>query len=462
MSAKKIYRFIVIMLVLVLSACNLPVSQAATSEAPAVIDPTVSGAAPQTNVNSSGGMQVRFVNVTDGGSLEASFDEAGKPFVVIQFEVTGAVPFVVTLSANDLPVPGEARNDSGSLPYAGELKWYPLNGGGVYTLVVTALTDQKETARASAQVTISGVPVFTATPPPLDQAAARKRFAELYMQLYKIDVPAASLHRFDSVQYPEFSRWISAVYYEGQFHYIDLYDDGHYLESSLPYADPNHMDTSSAYTLCRPSGNYKVLVAFVDYGNITFNKDDAIAQVPVMADWMNQFYDNYARSQGFASAPMHISAQGVYLPVPTRGEVLTAAQVRTATGIDPAQFNFLIEIDIDADNTIGKVTWKGVLENGGGVALQGCGVPHTGEINIWSVVTVSTDVQGVLSMDFNHELSHLFGMKDSWPFASAKLPNGLVIDDWIPYDMFGWSDADSDGLPEVIDPTPYGTSGPLP
>ena len=35
-------------------------------------------------------------------------------------------------------------------------------------------------------------------------------------------------------------------------------------------------------------------------------------------------------------------------------------------------------------------------------------------------------------------------------------------DDWIPYDLFGWSDTDGDGVPEIIDPTPYGTSGPKP
>ena len=461
MSAKKNYRKIVTMLVFFLTACNLPSSPVAPSEAPAAVGPTASGAAPQTDANPSGGMQVRFVNVIDGGSINALFDEAGKPFIIIQFQVTGVVPLIVTLSANDILVPGEARNSSGSLPFAGEIKWYPMNGGGTYTLVVTALSDQKETAQTSVHITVGGAPAFTATPPPPDHAGAQKRFVELYKQLYNIDVPAPSLHRFDSAQHPDLSRWISAVYYKDDLHYIDLYDDGHYLESSLPYADPNHMSPSNAYTLCRPSGDYKVLVAFVDYGNVTINKDDAIAQVPIMANWMNQFYDNYAHSQGFKSAPMHISAQGVYLPVPTRGEVLTKAQVRTATGVEPAQFNFLIEIDIDANRTIGKTMGKG-LENGGGVALQGCGVPHYGEINIWSELSAATDVEGVLIMDFNHELSHLFGMMDSWPFISATLPDGLAIDDWIPYDLFGWSDADGDGVPEIIEPTPYGTRGPIP
>ena len=50
-------------------------------------------------------------------------------------------------------------------------------------------------------------------------------------------------------------------------------------------------------------------------------------------------------------------------------------------------------------------------------------------------------------------------MMDNWPFVHASLPDGQGIDDWIPYDMFGWSDADGDGIPEIIDSTPYGTTG---
>src|SRR5258706_2274774 len=461
MVAKSSHKLPVFVLALSLAACNLPSQQkvpSVPSEAP-LINSTESVPAPAGNSDSSGGMQIRFTNLTDGGSISGTLDESGKPQVVVQFEVTGIAPLIISLSANGVQVPGEARNTEGTLPYAGELKWSPLNGGGDYDLTATAVSDQKQIATTTAHITVTDIPAFTATPPPLDHTAAQRRFTELYKQLYKIDVPAPSLHRFDSPQRPDLSRWISAVYYRGGFHYLDLYDDGHYLESGGDYADPTHMSTSTSLIYCRPAGDFKILVAFVDYGNITFNKDEAIADVPTMAQWMNQFYDNFAISQGFKSSPMHISAQGVYLAVPKRGEVLTAAQGSTATGGGPAQFNFLIEIDIDADNTIGKTAWKGILESGGGVALQGCGTRYYGDINIWSVVNVSTNVHGVLVMDFNHELSHLFGMMDSWPFVSATLPDGLAIDDWIPYDLFGWSDSDGDGVPEIIDTTPYGTGG---
>ena len=84
------------------------------------------------------------------------------------------------------------------------------------------------------------------------------------------------------------------------------------------------------------------------------------------------------------------------------------------------------------------------------------------DVNVFSVARDETDIHGVLVMDFNHELSHLLGMRDSYPYVKVTLPDGLIIDDWIPYELLGWSDADGDGVPEIIDPTPYGTNGPKP
>ena len=158
---------------------------------------------------------------------------------------------------------------------------------------------------------------------------------------------------------------------------------------------------------------------------------------------------------------MHISAQGVYLAVPARGQLVTAQEVHAATGVDPARFDFLFEVDVDADNTVGASDFVyGLLAGGGGIALHAC-CESEYDVNVFSVA-METDIHGVLVMDFNHELSHLFGLVDNYPYATATLPDGLVICDWIPYDLFGWSDTDGDGVPEIIDPTPYGTSGPKP
>lgn len=413
----------------------------------------------------AGGMQLRLLNLSDGGSIAVSTDQNGKPFIPVKFEVSGSAPFSVTMTANGMLVPGEAKNDARVLPFIAELKWYPLNGGGSYDVVVSAIDDQKQTAQVSAHLTVTGIPAFTATPPPLDEAGARKRFAELFRQLYQIDIPAPAMQRFDFPASPNYSRWISSIYYKGERYYIDLYDDTHYDASALSYADPIHRSSQNGYILCRPAGNYKILVVFVDYGNAGANKADVLAQVGPITAWTNQLYDDYAHTQGFTTSPLHIQADGVYLsPPPAPGQMLTTAQILAATGVDPAKYDIVMQIDLDANNTTGNAQTKGLIEKEGGLALQGCGPRTKFDINIWSVVPSADEVQGGLIMDFNHELSHLFGMLDNWPFnpGGAITPDGQRHDDWITYAMFGWADSDGDGLPEILDPTPYGTQGPQP
>src|SRR5258706_4099585 len=421
------------------------------------------GSTPTVETASTGGMQVRFVNLVDGGTIIATVDKDGRLVVLVQVEVSGVASFLVDMSEIDLPVRGEARNPGAELPFHAELPWYPLNGGGSYTLVATALNDNKQTAQAIAHVTVTGIPVFTATPPPLDQAAARKRFTDLYQKLYGINIPMPSMQRFDFPKYPNFSRWISSIYYRSQRYYIDLYDDTHYELNQLPYADSSHPSQAGGFVLCRPAGDYKALVVYVDYGNLGLKKEDVLAQVPLMVDWTNNLYDDYAKSQGFASSPLHIQADTVYLPTPpSPGKPPTAAQILSATGVDPAKYNFVVEIDLDKENTVNRVSWNGAMEAGGGLAFGGCGKHEKFDINIWYVQMDARDTQGVLAMDFNHELSYLFGMLDNWAFSPSALtlPDGSQHDDWITYVMFGWSDSDGDGIPEIIDPTPYGTSGP--
>jgi hypothetical protein len=419
----------------------------------------------------SNGFQIRFLDFADGGTVSAAPGVDGKPVVIVRVQVTGQPPAVVTMTANGMYVPGDLRDPSGMMPFTGEFQWSPLNGGGQYTLVAQAASEDKQFVEVSANVTVTGMPVFTATPPPLNQPDAQARFHELYQQLYGIDIPAPSIQRFDFAQYPNYSRWISSIYYQGQRYYLELFDDTHYeLGPFLPYAGAVGHPEDGNYRYCRPAGEYRILVVFVDYGNLTIDKNDALAQVPIFGDWTNQLYSDFAYSQGFDSSPLHISAEAAWIATPPApGDIFTKVQIAAASGADPSNYDLVIQIDLDKNNTAGIKNFSGILDQGGGVALQGCGgFEKTGEVNIWSVVTSTqdsqTEVHGSLSMDFNHELSHLFGMLDNWPFKPSAItsPDGAMHDDWIPYTTFGWTDTDGDGIPEIIDPTPYGTTGPQP
>jgi hypothetical protein len=180
---------------------------------------------------------------------------------------------------------------------------------------------------------------------------------------------------------------------------------------------------------------------------------------------MNDLYTDYALSQGLSEAPLSIEAEGAFAgPPPEPGEVLTASQILSLTGKDAADYDLIMEIDLDPEVSFAARNYPGVLDTGGGLAMQGCDAPFFGAINIYSVVDDESTIEGALVMDFNHELSHFFGMVDNWPFSPSGIPgpSGQPVDDWIAYPMMGWTDVDGDGVIEILDPTPYGTSGPQP
>ena len=456
---------ILLVLGLILSACNFPVATPTRESGgtPASGSTLTSGPTPASL------MQLRFVNLTDGGMIPASLDPDGRPNVTIQVEVTGLVPISVNLTANGFPAVDagghnlEATNTAGSLPFTGEIPWSPLTGGGEYTLVASATAlDKSATVEATIHVTVTGLPVFTPTPPPPDMAGAQQRISELIQQEFGVSIPKPSVYRFDDPLRPDISRWIGSAYYKGTRYYIDLYDNTHYAWSTGDYSDLAHRLSGSSMVYCRPSGTFRVLTIFVDYGNAGANRDEALAKVPLVVSWLNGLYTNFALSQGLSTALMHVEADAAYVSAPPApGEFLTADQIRSLTGKEPSNYDFLMQIDLDVNGTLANRYYPDYIEAGGGVAMQGCGTETKyGIINIWSSIPDASNVEGGLIMDFDHELSHLFGMLDNWPFIQAAGPEGMPMDDWIPYVIFGWTDADGDGIPEIIDPTPYGTSNP--
>jgi hypothetical protein len=470
---------IVLLLGIFISGCNLVRPGSQTASAPTfqstqvlapsktigASNPSIATTSPS-NLAVSSQMQISFTNLVEGGSAAASLNPDGTPLVKVQFQVTGLAPFLVMLSVNGLPAVDasghsvQANNASGMSPFAGEIPWIPANGGGQYTLVVTAMTSDKQFAEATVHITVTGLAAFTATPPPLDLAGAQRRISELIQQNFNVVIPKPSVYRFDSTQNPAMSRWIGDAYYKGTRYYIDLFDDTHYIWSNAPYSDPAHRTGGDNWVLCRPAGNFRVLTIFVDYGNTGIDRSTALAKVPVVVAWLNGLYESFALSQGQSQPFMRVTADAAYVsPPPTPGDFLTAAQVISLTGKDPSAYDFLMQIDLDANGTLAHRFFSGVIESGGGVALQGCGSGNkNGIMNIYSSIADPGDLVGGIGMDFNHELSHLFGMMDNWPSISAAGPDGLGTQDWIPYVMFGWTDSDGDGIPEIIDPTPYGTT----
>ncbi len=461
-------RSLVTLLAVVIAAAGCRAAAASPSAATAQPSVAPASATPTPGLTANpSGIRVRFVDPADGSSVAATRDPSGRPLVPVRIQVDGAVAMLVYLTANGLPAVDkgghqlEAENKSGANPYTAEIAWSPAEGGGDYTLVATAMDTEKNVASATIKVTVTGIPHVT-LPPALTESQARAKVTQLIRDQFKVMIPRPSLQRFDFPTNPTRSRWIGAAYYMGMRYYVSIFDDGHVEWQNGPYADPAHR--SANVYMCRPAGSFKVLVVFVDYGNTGIAKSDAMAAVQPVVTWLNGLYAGFASSQGFGPF-MTVSADGAWVSAPpVHDALLTPAQIKTSTGKDVAAYDFTMQIDLDVDGGWGVHSAPGVMEPGGGFALNGCGRDTKfPAINIWSSIGSPGDLQGGLVMDFDHELSHLFGMMDDYPYKQDIAgPGSNRVDDWIPYVLFGWTDTDGDGVAEIVDPTPYGTTGPKP
>ena len=399
---------------------------------------------PTSGSTSVGGMQIQFLNVTDGGNLTATMDEKqGKPWVTAQVEVTGPVCVGVQLQEDGVVV-ASADNTSQASPFQAELNWYPRHGGGEYVLFVGAGDANKQAwATSQIRVTVTGVPAFTPSPPPPEQQEASKIMTQKYMELWKLDVPYPALHRFDSPD-PAASAWISAAYIGEQFYTLHLFDDRHVGSYSAPLNQP----VTEGSPTCRPAGTYRILVVFVDYGNTGLSREAALNTLQTGAAAINAQYADFAKQHGLAAPILQLQVTGAYVsPPPSPGKTITIEQVKALTGYDPAQFDLLAEVDLDSQNTYGGAA--------GGLAMNGCTGSGTQQVNLWSDVAAAYDMEYLPKTLLIHELDHLMGWAHDWPCG----PEGSFAEacnEEPPYLLFGWLDTNGDSVPEILAPNPYG------
>lgn len=400
---------------------------------------------PTSSSTSVGGMQIRFLNVTDGDSLPASMDDKqGKPLVTALVEVTGPVCVGVQLQEDGVVV-ASADNSNQASPFQAELTWYPRHGGGEYVLFVGAGDANKQAwATSQNRVTESGAQAFTPSPPPPEEHEASKIITQKYMELWKLDVPYPALRRHNDPD-PAASAWISAAYIGGQFYTLHLFDDRHVGSDSSPLNQP----ATEGSPTCRPAGKYRILVVFVDYGNTGISREMALNSLQTGTAAINAQYADFAKQHSLATPILQLQVTGAYVSLhPVPGKLITIEQVKALTSSDPAQFDLLAEVDLDAKNTYGGAA--------GGLAIYGCTGRRTQQVNLWSNVAAASDMEYLPKTLLIHELDHLMGWLHDWPCGPKGSPAESCNQE-PPYLLFGWLDTNGDGVPEILAPNPYGT-----
>jgi hypothetical protein len=454
-----------------LAGCNLGVGVARTEHpiAPAATSTSGGETAAVCGTSASGNLTVCFENIHDGQTIELKPGES----ISVQARASGVVIPGIGLAVDSGDSIPFATNTSGGDPFQSTFTWIPSAGAKSYQLTLQAMMDDKsEVALANVNIQVTGLPIISPTPAPEPGAVdpeIRTTVIETYRQKFGLNLPFPAIAK--KFRQGGTDPWVSTAYVGGSLYEVDIYPGGKVESYVDPLAPAKTVDlTKSLFKepLCKPAGTYAMLVVFLDFGNLSVTKDEVLADLVDGTRMANQAFAAYP-SAGPGSAPiLKIETTGVVISVPhdLADHRISPAQIRQYTGIDPAGFRWLAQVDLDAASTA-RMDWGGFEKISYGYAYTGCPAEQT-QTNIWMSVAKVDQLTGVDSQLaqtlLTHEVYHLFGLPGShiWPCTDGPQRDAADICGYqnVPGLLLGWVDTDNDGIPEILDPTPYGMPAP--
>jgi hypothetical protein len=437
----------------------------------ATAGPAATGTAQPCATSPDGTLKVCFLDVNDGQTFAVNPGESIK----ISAEASGAIVTGISLSTDIGNFAQYVENPGNANPFQAEFSWTPTLGSGTYRLKLETLTaDKMESASAVISVTVTGLASISPTPtlaPGAVYPEIKTRILAAYSTLFKLDLSAPAIIR--KFRTGGEDPWVSTAYIRNLLYDVELFPDGHVETWATPVFPNTNVDYATSYfkePVCRPAGVYSMLVVFLDFGNLKVGKDEILADLASATADANARYAEYP-SAGPGSAPiLQIHTTGVVIPVPkaVAGKLITPDQIRTYAGIDPSAFQWIAQVDLDSASTYRYAGGQSTEATSFGYAFTGCPAKQS-MVNIQITIDAAAQLQGTgIGIDDNvltgtmlaHEVFHLFGYPASHSWACTDGPQTDSADSCgigrPPALMLGWIDTDGDGIPEIMDSTPYG------
>jgi len=236
-----------------------------------------------------------------------------------------------------------------------------------------------------------------------------------------------------NIQYPAYvyseqnSRYTSTAYYEGKLYRLYVQEDG----STLPQVT----------TPVLPVGNIRVLSIIIDYPSLEFgeilNTLWREAQDSINDDhkkWADQLNLNQPLVQ-FVNQNLLIEPQEI-----SEASTSSLTIIANEYGYQQNDYDIIAFLDLNQE------------EPSGGFAVRKFQWVKIGWFYNEEQGTELTPskLRGIAYAIYHHEIGHLFGWDHEW---SDAVEGELFITD---PELFGWEDIDHDGVPEIMDSTPYG------
>jgi hypothetical protein len=329
-----------------------------------------------------------------------------------------------------------------------QLPWWPWRGNDKYVVKVFAdETPTIGTRRFTNEVTVrvEGIPPDVINPQNRIIAYYRERLGQNIFA-----PPITRMYNWSDTGHT----WESAAYIGDTLYMVTLDDHDDIRGGRVAISRPPRADESGV-PVQRPAGLYRVLIAFLDFGDTDITREDVLNAVPEVNRVVNEWHQNYARAHGLPKPILQLQMTGRYARVRPREQLdFTAAEIRTLTGVNPSDYNLLAQVDLSKEN-------RSAGRGAGGMSYFGNPGPRAERVTLWTTLPTSQNiVEHLAGVLFDHELAHCLGWIHPWSVGDG----GYVADEdrvsSIPSLMFGWTDTDGDGVIEIWDPTPYGMEKP--
>jgi hypothetical protein len=451
-------RLLVVLAILLaaLLACNLPNTQhPAPSVEPDTATPLASTLSPTPRPpTSTPTPQAWFIDVQDGQVLTAELHPDSRlPMVSLQIGLapdnSGMARYFV-LDADGMQVARVQNTFLDKAAASTTFNWTAWHGNGAYRLDLYKIDyGGRLLSQQTIHINVTGIPD--------DAPTLAQRFQAAYLQYFGLHLTSPVFTHF-MVENPGVSnlnRWISTAYIGDRFYWTYFYDE---IDSPMGYSTNLGGDGS---TYCRPAGDYRILLVLVDYGNTTIDHEKVLERLAASEAAANRRWSDYSASIGLTTPILRTETTQAYLEAPpSPGELLTVEQVKMLTGYDPADFDILVEVDLDLDNSVPRTvaqTYGDSIDRYGYALLGACRPGGAGKVNI--IIDFDQQQNMNKSVDwvvYDHELLHLFGWEHEWPNRDGSGPAQYNQLHPFPYTLFGWVDTNADGVIEILSDHPYG------
>jgi hypothetical protein len=197
-----------------------------------------------------------------------------------------------------------------------------------------------------------------------------------------------------------------------------------------------------------PAGTFRALVVVVGHAQTV--GAESLMLLGIGQSQINEDHATFARRKGYSGPIVSFENTNVVIDASRIADPRSLASVLSSAGgqgIGTAGYDFVMSLNIDPSRSEG------------GFAIPGTGFLYVGNFSNWRTTLGGNDWAAIARTAYHHEVAHHWGWPGTHDWSSTCGGTRLGFEPLIAAPvLFGWEDVDGDGVPEILDATPYGRS----